>query len=58
MCSKCEYGKYIDIIDDMLFDSDYEFADDTLTGIRNWIEEHEHITEGQIEAIENIRESF
>ena len=56
MCECC-YGEYIDTIDDMLLDEDYEFATDTLLGIREWIEENEFITEKQISAVENIKKT-
>ena len=56
MC-KCCYQEYIDVIDEMLLDEDYEFATDTLSSIRDWIEDAEFITERQITAIENIKNS-
>lgn len=34
-----------------------EFAFDTLEGIKSWVAENEHITERQIEAVENIEAS-
>ena len=49
-----EYKKYIDRMDDMLLDSDYDFASDTVQSIRDWAEEHGKITDGQKTAIDNI----
>lgn len=56
MCVKCKYENYLDEIEEMLDDVDFEFALDTLCGIKSWVGKHSHITEKQIEAIENIKE--
>ena len=56
MCECC-YQEYIDTVDEMLLDEKYEFATDTLLGIRNWAEENEFITDRQIDGIENIKKS-
>jgi len=49
---------YIDIIEDM-FDnySTYGWAESTLVGIYDFIEKNGYITDKQIEAVENIRQS-
>ena len=57
MCKHCEYEELLEEIDDMLGDDDYNFAVDTIEGIREWVSDEEHCTDGQKEAIENIRES-
>ena len=58
MCSKCDWETWLSTIDDMLLESDdYEFAVDTLEGIRNWVSANEHITENQKQAITNIQEA-
>ena len=54
MCECC-YQEYIDTVDEMLLDEKYEFATDTLLGIRDWAEENEFITDRQIDGIENIK---
>jgi len=54
MCDDCEWSDLLDEIEDMLSDDEYSFAADTLQGIYDWIEEHEHCTQGQIEAVHNI----
>lgn len=54
MCDDCEWVDQLDAIDDLLEDERYEFAQDTLEGIREWVEENEHITDGQKKAINNI----
>lgn len=51
-----EWEEHRDILDEMLLDPAFEYADETLTGIRDWIVDHEHITKGQIMAITNIQE--
>jgi len=58
MCSKCEWVLYLQEIDDLLVSGDYDFAQDTLEGIKDWVEKNEHITAGQIKAINNIEESI
>ena len=57
MCSRCEWDHWLSVIDDMLLETDdYEFATDTLEGIRKWVSENEHITDNQKQAIINIQE--
>lgn len=57
MCDECGYEEALDKLDDMLLDEDYSFADSTLSGIKEWVQEHEHVTEKQWEAITNIEEA-
>lgn len=57
MCMECDFAHYIELADEMLDDNLYEFAWDTVEGIRKWTEEHNHITERQIVALENVYES-
>lgn len=52
-----EVQAYIDLLDEMLLNEDYDFATDTLVGIRDWVSDNNHITEKQIVAIQNIRGS-
>ena len=47
----------LDECDDMLLDSDYDFAADTIQGIRDHIEKHKTVTPRQKKAIANIRAS-
>ena len=44
-------------LDDMLEDDRYEWAEETLEGIRGWVAENKHCTEKQQTAVANIRES-
>lgn len=44
-------------IEEMLEDTQYQWAEETLEGIRDWIREHKHVTPKQIEAIDNIESS-
>ena len=54
MCDTCAWVEARADIEDLLEDPRYEFARDTLRGIFEWIEEHEHVTGSQLRAIENI----
>jgi hypothetical protein len=49
--------RHIDLIDAMLLDESFTFADTTLQGIRKVIKEREKITDNQVAAIENILKS-
>lgn len=51
-------AEYIDIIEDMLGDYSYRFAEQTLIGIYDFIEKNNYITDKQIEAIDNIKKSI
>lgn len=51
------WTQWRDLADDMLMDSTYNFASDTVQSIRDWIAEHEHVTPGQIRALTNIKGS-
>ena len=51
------YEQYIEILEEMLEEEDYNFAYDTLAGILEWIQENQHVTENQMKTIENIRKS-
>lgn len=54
MCAECRWSIWLDRIDDMLLDETYIFADDTLSGIKEWIDTNQHITDKQREALINI----
>ena len=45
MCNNCNYDDWLDEIAEMQLDEDYMWADDTLTGIRIWVEKNNHITD-------------
>ena len=55
MCSSCDWERALDECEELLNDTDYEFASDTLTGIKDWIETNEHVTPRQDDAITNIQ---
>jgi hypothetical protein len=57
MCQSCEWPEALDELNDLCEDSDYEFANDTLSGIAEWVEEKHHVTEKQLTAIANIKRS-
>lgn len=54
--NKVNWEEWVDTLNEMLLDPDFEYANETLQGILAWVTEHEHITEGQIMAITNIQE--
>jgi hypothetical protein len=56
MCSSCEWELAADQANEMLDDDSLEFAYSTIEGIRNWIEQSEHVTEAQQSALDNIQE--
>ena len=39
----------------MMESEKYEWARDSLEGIAEWIEDNEHATEGQADAVDNIK---
>jgi hypothetical protein len=47
--------KWKDIIEEMFSSRRYDYADDTLEGIMDYIEENDSITDKQIEAVKNIK---
>jgi hypothetical protein len=56
MCDLCDWDETLDRIDELLNDDSLEWASDTLNGIRDWVEDNEHVTPGQSNAVENIAE--
>jgi hypothetical protein len=52
--SNNEWIIYLDMADEMLLDEDYEFASDTIQGIRDWIADNEYVTDAQKEALNSI----
>ena len=55
MCQSCEWSEALEELNELCSDEDYEFANNTLSGIAEWVEEKKHITEKQITAIANIK---
>lgn len=50
--------EYREIIEDMMGEhSRYGYAEQTLLGILDYIDEENNITDKQVEAVENIREN-
>lgn len=54
MCNRCNWESSLDLSEELMNDSDYEFAIDTVENIHDWIEENEHVTDAQQEALSNI----
>lgn len=54
MCDGCRWAETIEQIDDLLEGGQHRYAAETLAGIREWVEQHEHVTERQTEAVANI----
>ena len=58
MCNDCDWERWHSHIEDeILATSRYDFAEKTLVGIMEWIEENEHVTQRQVDAVTNIEES-
>jgi len=57
MCNRCEWEELLEDIDELIDEPKYEFAQDTLEGIKEGVSEKEHCTEAQRNAVENIRDS-
>ena len=59
MCEKCNWEFMLALADEMLDDEEerYLFAEDTIFGIRNWIDDESHVTESQEQALNNIYRS-
>jgi len=53
----CGWHELSDEVQDLLDDDRYEFANDTLIGVSDWINENEHCTEAQKRAVANVRKS-
>jgi hypothetical protein len=49
-----EEQKYIDLVDKMLLDERYEFANDFLESMRDYAKKYNILSDGQIKAIKNI----
>lgn len=54
MCEECNWETHLDSAEEMMDNPDFAFANDTVSGIYQWIFENEHVTEAQITALENI----
>jgi hypothetical protein len=54
MCENCEYQDLLDKIESLQDSGDYEWADDTLSGIHDTVSKMEHCTEAQKTAVSNI----
>ena len=57
MCEGCDWEELLVEIDDLMDNPDYEFAQDTLKGIWDWVADKEHCTETQQDAVKNIANS-
>jgi len=55
MCDTCDHEEVLEELNDLCAESDYEWANDTLSGIAEWVEKNGHVTERQLDAIENIK---
>ena len=54
--TKSRADEYHNIIERMMGDGTYSYAEGTLLGILDYVEENHTITDKQVEAIENIRQ--
>ena len=55
MCDNCEWKEALEELNELCEDADYDWANETLSGIAEWVEEKKHITDKQLSAIENIK---
>ena len=57
MCMKCDWEDFLDEIDDvedLMSSTDQDWPEDTVSGIKETVEEMQHCTNPQRTAIENI----
>ena len=57
MCDECGWEDLATKIEEMTDCGDFNWAEDTLEGILEWVNENEHCTEGQTNAVNNIADS-
>lgn len=48
-------SEYLEILEGMLNSGDYMYAEQTLADIYGYVEEHQNITDAQVQAVENIK---
>ena len=54
MCQACGYEDTLETLNDMILSGDYDWALDTLEGIRDWVSLNEHVTDAQARTVSNI----
>ena len=54
MCLDCDWEEELGYIGKLMGNGKYDYALATLEKIANWVEENEHISPAQIQAIKNI----
>lgn len=57
MCADCDWEEALEQANRLLDDGRYAFASETIEGIADWIEERQHVTDAQQEALNNIERS-
>ena len=57
MCENCEWEEELDRATKMIEQGQFDFALETLEGIKDWVQENEHITDRQSTALDNIERS-
>ncbi len=57
MCNHCDFENVKGRIEDLLESGEVNFAQETLENIYSWIEENDHVTPKQRQAVENIARS-
>lgn len=57
MCDHCKSDEFLEELEDIISDDTYKFAYETLYDIYTWVEENEHVTPNQRQAVKNIVES-
>lgn len=57
MCNKCGHEELVKKIDKLMQNELYKFAEETLSGIMQWVDSKLHCTIGQKNAVKNIAKS-
>ena len=57
MCQECNWEDFIEEINDLQSNTNFDWAEETLTGIAITVDERKHATDRQKEAIANIVEA-
>ena len=54
MCQECLWEDFVEEINEHIADPDFDWAEDTFSGIAQTVEEQKHATDRQKEAVANI----
>lgn len=54
MCITCKHDEFAQRLGEMIDDGNYDFAEEWLTSTKRWVEMHQHCTDKQKSAADNI----